>query len=555
MRLPGNLRRRLASILAASGMAAIIASAYTLYQSPGLPGVTIKWNTNNILYYINPTGSGLSINELQPAIQSAFDSWGSQTGITFQYMGTTTAKNDPNDHQNTIFWDTSPDHSFVSPTAAFARTAPTINSNGYIYDADIGFSVGSVGWVLTPPPNSGCTGEAGQLFGGIPLVWNIGQQGIGGITFLTSVYNADVQATATHEIGHFLGLNHTLVQNAVMSIMTGATPAFFCNTDQRNLKADDIAGVNFLYPSARAAYGITDLGTLSGAQSTVATGINSSGAIVGYVYGGSYSCPNAFLYSQGTMTNLGRLLPGGCTVPNHINDNGDLVGYANVSANASQRAFSIRGGQFQFLFSSNENYSRADWISSSGQVVGTVALISPPPGVGPSPAFTWNNGETTYLTKAGGTAEAFSINTVGHIVGQPPFLYESGQLTVIPPVPGDRSGAAVAINDLDQVVGYSIATTGFFRAFRYSGGLLTDLGTLGGHSTPSGINASGVVVGTSNNAAFIYKNAQMLDLNTLVPTMSGWYLSSAQAINDMGQIVGYGTHNGVLAAFLLTPAH
>ncbi|WP_339912351.1 PEP-CTERM sorting domain-containing protein, partial [Symmachiella dynata] len=33
----------------------------------------------------------------------------------------------------------------------------------------------------------------------------------------------------------------------------------------------------------------------------------------------------------------------------------------------------------------------------------------------------------------------------------------------------------------------------------------------------------------------------------------GWQLRDARAINSQGQIVGYGTYNGVTRAYLLTP--
>ncbi len=42
-------------------------------------------------------------------------------------------------------------------------------------------------------------------------------------------------------------------------------------------------------------------------------------------------------------------------------------------------------------------------------------------------------------------------------------------------------------------------------------------------------------------------------LNQLVVNGSGWYLSDVAAINDAGQIVGTGYHNGQQRAFLLTP--
>ena len=45
----------------------------------------------------------------------------------------------------------------------------------------------------------------------------------------------------------------------------------------------------------------------------------------------------------------------------------------------------------------------------------------------------------------------------------------------------------------------------------------------------------------------------MIDLNTLLPTGSGWELAGAYGINDLGQIVGSGSINGQGHAFLMTP--
>ena len=45
----------------------------------------------------------------------------------------------------------------------------------------------------------------------------------------------------------------------------------------------------------------------------------------------------------------------------------------------------------------------------------------------------------------------------------------------------------------------------------------------------------------------------MTDLNRMLPKGSGWVLTNATGINASGQLVGYGTHIGKTAAFLLTP--
>jgi probable HAF family extracellular repeat protein len=92
---------------------------------------------------------------------------------------------------------------------------------------------------------------------------------------------------------------------------------------------------------------------------------------------------------------------------------------------------------------------------------------------------------------------------------------------------------------------------------------MIDLGTLGGSlSEGFGIDNAGHVVGTSNlpndqgRHAFIYiSGIGMIDLNDLIARDSGWELQVARAINDRGEIVGFGLINGKSRAFLLEPVH
>jgi probable HAF family extracellular repeat protein len=90
---------------------------------------------------------------------------------------------------------------------------------------------------------------------------------------------------------------------------------------------------------------------------------------------------------------------------------------------------------------------------------------------------------------------------------------------------------------------------------------MTDLGTLGGDTSAAyAINASGEVVGTSittsTSDAFLYTTSSgMIDLNSLLPAGSGWDLQVATAINDSGQVVGFGMNpEGQQEAFLLDTA-
>ena len=45
----------------------------------------------------------------------------------------------------------------------------------------------------------------------------------------------------------------------------------------------------------------------------------------------------------------------------------------------------------------------------------------------------------------------------------------------------------------------------------------------------------------------------MVDLNSLIDSISGWELEQAIGINDAGQITGFGWIGGQRHAFLLTP--
>jgi len=153
----------------------------------------------------------------------------------------------------------------------------------------------------------------------------------------------------------------------------------------------------------------------------------------------------------------------------------------------------------------------------------------------------------------GRSSAAFSINNAGDIAGwYLPFtrggapvavLFKGGVVTQQTPV---GTGLVGGINDLDQ-----IALGDNLQAYLWDNGTLTNIA--GGTSAALGINNSGQVVGFAAGHAFLYTNGTMYDLNNLIPPNSGWTLSSATGINDLGQIAGYGQINGQTHAFRLDP--
>ena len=168
----------------------------------------------------------------------------------------------------------------------------------------------------------------------------------------------------------------------------------------------------------------------------------------------------------------------------------------------------------------------------------------------------------------GQTSAARGVNNSGQVVGfswtngnvaQHAFLHSGGTNTDLGTF-GGQDSAAFGINDNGIVVGQAQNSAGYYYAFSDSGGSMQDLGTPPGglESTADCINDSGQIAGYfetgSTNHAFLYSDGVMEDLNNLIPANSGWTLQGATGINNADQICGYGTNPGGQSdAFLLTP--
>lgn len=171
-------------------------------------------------------------------------------------------------------------------------------------------------------------------------------------------------------------------------------------------------------------------------------------------------------------------------------------------------------------------------------------------------------------------SSAKAVNDKGQVTGEinhgtqfsHAFLYSDGRMTDLGTLPGFTDSVGNAINDGGEVTG--VATKAdptdksanpalIVHAFTARAGALQDLRPLGrALYMSSGINTTGQVVGgvitlRDQNRAFVYHDGRVTVLDELIVNVgAGWKLQEADGINDGGDIVGSGFHNGVLHAFL-----
>ena len=322
-------------------------------------------------------------------------------------------------------------------------------------------------------------------------------------------------------------------------------------------------------------YTIADLGSNSWSYSE-AHGMNGIGRVVGEYEPTNFLYVQAFLYGNGVMTDLGHLSGVPYAIAFGINDTNHVVGESGTAN--STHAFLYSNGTMTDLGTLGVNnvsgYSSAHAINSTEQIVGESSISLSQ--VGTIHAVLYNGGSKTDLGALGGDySSANALNSSGVIVGESDvvslgvtnvhaFKYSSRTMSDLGTLGGDYSSAK-GINDSGVIVGEAdtvIGGTTYTHAFIYRNGTMSDLGTLGGSaSSASAINTSGQVVGYATDTnelsnAFLYDGSKMINLNDFIPAGSGWTnLSSADAINDAGQIAGSGyLADGSYHAYLLTPA-
>ncbi len=247
-------------------------------------------------------------------------------------------------------------------------------------------------------------------------------------------------------------------------------------------------------------------------------GINNSGAIVGTLHTDAGDLPSRwFIYDHGRFTVLPLADPkdlGGAAIG--INNRGEVVGYDHTSGN---------------------------------NVIG----------------WLWSNSAYSRLPVFGTNTAALAINSIGTIIGNRSLGFDRRGLTGQLRSTGDRgyiqsnetiqylTGFVYAINDLGEATGGS-TSNGKTVATVFRDGVATAILSL--PSSAVGINSSARVVGSYQPAEhkqrhlFLWsRNSGAFDL-----TPDGYRSAEAAAINDRGDILGFGeTVSGKSQYFLLTP--
>lgn len=333
--------------------------------------------------------------------------------------------------------------------------------------------------------------------------------------------------------------------------------------------------------SPDAAYTITALDILPGGLDSAAFGLSESGRVVGHsalnrTGNVGQSRPVSWNEAGGPSelwTANGPNSWGGIALG--INNDGQVVGRYGAGSGVPLPSLTIRPGAafiwdpvqgMRDLGSLGGLNAEAVGINETGQVVGTSET---PTG---GRAFIWDAaGGMRNLGSLGGTwSFGRDINNVGQVVGtswgannfgERAFIWDSvsGMRDLGSPTGG--STRAFAINDLGHTVGvdYGMATGqgGIAGMVVWGEETLLVPQPTGGRPSPHDINNHGQIVGSfgvnETNAFVWHAGTGFVDLEGLIPLDSGWDLEEAFAINDAGQIVGFGRLNGGYRAFVMTP--
>ena len=212
-----HLTARFVWLATALSIASLLSPETAAYTANGT-----RWPTSPVSYYVNATNLDLATDLAQQAVQAGADAWAAQSRARFRFAfaGTSAQGTTTNDGVNLVVFRNASNGSAIATTYWWSTSAGIVDADIVFWDAGYRFFSGA----------SGCA---------------------------AGFYIEDI---ATHEFGHALGLGHSASPGATMAPSTSS-----CSMNNRSLAADDIAGVEALYPPPStppsAPTGVRTIGT------------------------------------------------------------------------------------------------------------------------------------------------------------------------------------------------------------------------------------------------------------------------------------------------------
>jgi probable HAF family extracellular repeat protein len=327
------------------------------------------------------------------------------------------------------------------------------------------------------------------------------------------------------------------------------------------------------------AYAITDLGTLGGTASR-AFDVAETGAVVGLAETATGDVrafvwqeestralasegPSQALAIHGTTVVGTQQVSEGLAAVRWSLDAPDAPGVA--LSDSFSVAFGVHGGTVVGARKDGARFRAVQWDG------GTETLLDTPSGAesqatavdasGTAIGFAVQDGVPTALRWSTpdapdvlGTGRAFGVGAAGSVVGQSNGVAtrwaEDGTSTALAD-PGPAT-LAYGSNDAGTVVGGMWASASAARkAAPWAGPWSSDLRA---QLRPPGVGEEAAPKAEATSA-FVWQAGVLTNLESCLAADAGWTLVEARAINNAGQIVGFGLRDGTPRGYLLTPVN